>query len=73
MQLCGERILEIRDKPRPGILGGSFVEARAGIIEEGVIHSGDFVDGESTLAELPDLLKSMAGGNRAVKTFIRTT
>jgi L-iditol 2-dehydrogenase len=41
-------------------------------IEEGVIHSRDFVDGESTLAELPSLLKSMAGGNRAVKTFIRT-
>jgi L-iditol 2-dehydrogenase len=41
-------------------------------IEEGVIHSRDFVDGESSLAELPSLLKSMAAGNRAIKTLIRT-
>ena len=40
-------------------------------IEEGVIHSRDFVDGESPLADLPALLKSMAAGNRAVKTLIR--
>jgi L-iditol 2-dehydrogenase len=40
-------------------------------IETGVIHSRDFVDGESTLSELPALLKSMTAGNHAVKTLIR--
>ena len=40
-------------------------------IESGVIHAGDFVDGESPLSELPALLQTMAAGNRAVKTFIR--
>jgi len=40
-------------------------------IEAGVIHSRDFVDGESSLSNLPGLLKSMASGNHAVKTFIR--
>jgi L-iditol 2-dehydrogenase len=41
------------------------------MIETGVINSQDFVDGESTLSELPALLKSMAAGNQAVKTFIQ--
>lgn len=40
-------------------------------IEAGVIHSRDFVDGESSLTNLPSLLKSMASGNHAVKTLIR--
>ncbi len=40
-------------------------------IEAGVIHSRDFVDGESPLTNLPALLKSMASGNHAVKTLIR--
>jgi L-iditol 2-dehydrogenase len=40
-------------------------------IETGVIHSRDFVDGESTLSQLPALLKSMTAGNQAVKTLIR--
>jgi len=40
-------------------------------IEAGIIHSRDFVDGESSLNNLPALLKSMASGNQAVKTFIR--
>jgi L-iditol 2-dehydrogenase len=40
-------------------------------IETGVIHSRDFVDGESSLTNLPSLLKSMTSGNRAVKTLIR--
>src|SRR5580765_3158417 len=39
-------------------------------VEAGVIHSRDFVNGESSLADLPALLKSMASGNRAVKTLI---
>jgi len=41
------------------------------LIEAGIIHSRDFVDGESTLSELPALLKSMTAGNHAVKTLIR--
>jgi L-iditol 2-dehydrogenase len=40
-------------------------------IEAGVICSRDFVDGESSLNNLPALLKSMASGNQAVKTLIR--
>jgi L-iditol 2-dehydrogenase len=40
-------------------------------IETGVIGSRDFVDGESSLTNLPSLLKSMTSGNRAVKTLIR--
>ena len=41
------------------------------LIENGVIHSRDFVDGESTLSELPALLKAMTTGNQAVKTLVR--
>jgi L-iditol 2-dehydrogenase len=40
-------------------------------VEAGVIQSRDFVDGESSLTDLPALLKSMTSGNRAVKTLIR--
>ena len=40
-------------------------------IESGVIHSRDFVDGECLLADLPELFKTMAAGNHAVKTLIR--
>jgi L-iditol 2-dehydrogenase len=40
-------------------------------IEAGVIRAADFVDGECALSDLPELLKSMTTGNRAVKTFIR--
>jgi L-iditol 2-dehydrogenase len=40
-------------------------------IESGVIRAADFVDGECSLTELPQLFKSMAAGNRAVKTLIR--
>jgi L-iditol 2-dehydrogenase len=40
-------------------------------IEAGVIHAGDFVDGECPLAKLPELFKSMAAGNRAIKTLIK--
>jgi L-iditol 2-dehydrogenase len=40
-------------------------------IEAGIIRSRDFVDGESSLTNLPALLKSMTAGNQAVKTLIR--
>jgi L-iditol 2-dehydrogenase len=40
-------------------------------IEAGVIQSADFVDGECALSDLPQLLKSMTQGNRAVKTLVR--
>ena len=40
-------------------------------IERGVVRAADFVDGEASLDELPGLFRSMAGGNRAVKTCIR--
>lgn len=39
-------------------------------IECGVIRAEDFVNGECALGQLPELFKSMAAGNRAVKTFI---
>lgn len=39
-------------------------------IESGIIHSRDFVDGKSSLSELPALLKAMTEGNHVVKTFI---
>ena len=41
------------------------------LIERGVIRVGDFVDGEASLDELPELFRSMAQGNRSVKTRIR--
>ena len=40
------------------------------LIEAGVIRAADFVDGECPLTRLPELFKSMAAGNRAVKTLI---
>ncbi len=41
------------------------------LIEAGVVRSADFVDGECALSELPMLFRSMASGNRAVKTLVR--
>lgn len=41
------------------------------LIEAGVVHARDFVDGECPLTQLPELFKAMATGNRAVKTLIR--
>jgi len=40
-------------------------------IEAGVIKSEDFVNGECELSGLPQLLKAMTEGNRAVKTLVR--
>jgi L-iditol 2-dehydrogenase len=40
-------------------------------IEAGVIRAKDFVDGECALTQLPELFRSMAAGNHAIKTFIR--
>jgi len=40
-------------------------------IEAGVVRADDFVDGECALSDLPALFKSMAAGNRAVKTLIQ--
>jgi L-iditol 2-dehydrogenase len=40
-------------------------------IESGVIRAADFVNGECNLSELPELFRSMAAGNRAVKTLIQ--
>lgn len=40
-------------------------------IENGVIRAQDFVNGDCLLDDLPSLFKSMAAGNRAVKTLIR--
>jgi len=42
-----------------------------GFIEAGVIHAGDFVDGECPLTQLPELFQKMAAGNHAIKTLIR--
>ena len=39
-------------------------------IEAGVIRAADFVDGECPLSKLPELFKTMATGNRVVKTLI---
>lgn len=41
------------------------------LVEAGVIHSRDFVDGECPLTKLPELFKQMTAGNHAVKTLIR--
>jgi L-iditol 2-dehydrogenase len=40
-------------------------------IESGVIRAADFVDGECPLSQLPELFKSMAVGNHAIKTLIK--
>jgi len=42
-----------------------------GFIEADIVHSRDFVDGECPLTHLPELFKSMAAGNHAIKTLIR--
>jgi L-iditol 2-dehydrogenase len=41
------------------------------LIEQGVIQASNFVDGQAILENLPALFRSMAAGNRAVKTLIR--
>ena len=41
------------------------------LIEDGVIGADDFVDGECALSQLPEVFRSMARGNRAVKTLVR--
>jgi L-iditol 2-dehydrogenase len=41
------------------------------LIESGVVRASDFIDGECGLSELPDLFRSMATGNRAVKTMVQ--
>ncbi|HEY3856106.1 MAG TPA: alcohol dehydrogenase catalytic domain-containing protein [Verrucomicrobiae bacterium] len=43
------------------------------LIESGSVPASLFVDGEGTLDQLPDLFRSMASENRAVKTFIQTS
>lgn len=40
------------------------------LIEDGIIRASDFVDGRSPLSRLPDLLREMTTGNRAVKTLV---
>jgi L-iditol 2-dehydrogenase len=40
-------------------------------IETGVVRARDFVDGECPLSQLPELFKTMAAGNHAIKTLIR--
>lgn len=40
-------------------------------IEAGVVHAGDFVDGECPLTQLPELFRNMAAGNHAIKTLIK--
>jgi L-iditol 2-dehydrogenase len=40
-------------------------------IEAGIIRAADFVDGECPLSKLPELFKSMAAGNFAIKTLIK--
>jgi len=40
-------------------------------IESGVVRARDFVDGECPLTQLPELFKSMAAGNSAIKTLIK--
>ena len=41
------------------------------LIEAGVIQARDFINNQSTLNALPELFKSMAAGNRAVKTLVK--
>ena len=40
-------------------------------IEAGVVRAEEFVDGECSLTNLPELFKSMTAGNHAIKTLIR--
>lgn len=41
------------------------------LVESGLIHARDFVDGECPLSRLPELFQSMTINNHAVKTLIR--
>jgi L-iditol 2-dehydrogenase len=41
------------------------------LIEAGIVGAKDFVDGECPLTKLPELFKSMAAGNQAIKTLIK--
>jgi L-iditol 2-dehydrogenase len=41
------------------------------LIETGVIRARDFVDGECSLSQLPELFKKMSAGNHAIKTLVR--
>jgi L-iditol 2-dehydrogenase len=41
------------------------------LIESGEVQASDFVNGDCPLTKLPDLFRSMAAGNRAVKTLVR--
>jgi L-iditol 2-dehydrogenase len=43
------------------------------LVERGVIQASDFVGGQCALSALPELLKGMTRGNRAVKTLIDVT
>jgi L-iditol 2-dehydrogenase len=43
------------------------------LIESGIVRAPLFVDGEAALADLPEVFRSMAAGNHAVKTFVRTS
>jgi L-iditol 2-dehydrogenase len=43
------------------------------LIESGSVRAPLFVDGEAALEELPEVFRSMAAGNHAVKTFVRTS
>lgn len=40
------------------------------LIEAGIVRAADFVNGEAGLDELPGLFRSMAAGNRTVKTLV---
>ena len=40
------------------------------LIESRLVRASDFIDGECGLSTLPTLFKSMANGNRAVKTMV---
>ena len=41
------------------------------LIEQRIVRADDFVTGECALGKLPELFKTMAAGNRAVKTLIQ--
>jgi L-iditol 2-dehydrogenase len=43
------------------------------LIESGKVPAQKFINGECTLPDLPDLFRSMAAGNRAVKTLVRVS
>lgn len=43
------------------------------LIEGGIIRAEDFVDGECSLSELPQLFRRMSAGNRAIKSLVRVS